>query len=150
MHLRHGVMAFDKETSAGFLANHLARLFAHRLQSRIARLGLAPAQFMTLLELWERDGRTQSDLTARLDVEQATMAATLKRMERDGLIARTPHPDDRRAQLIWLTDKARALEAPAKTAADAVNRDALAALTENQRAAAIGLMRKMIDAMRRD
>ncbi len=143
-------MAFDKETSAGFLANHLARLFAHRLQSRIARLGLAPAQFMTLLELWERDGRTQSDLTARLDVEQATMAATLKRMERDGLIARTPHPDDRRAQLIWLTDKARALEAPAKTAADAVNRDALAALTENQRAAAIGLMRKMIDAMRRD
>ncbi len=39
--------------SAGFLANHMARLFAVALQRRIKPLGLAPAQFMTLLELWE-------------------------------------------------------------------------------------------------
>ena len=141
-------MAFDKATSAGFLANHLARLFASHLQARIADLGLAPAQFMTLLELWARDGLTQADLTARLDVEQATMANTLKRMERDGLIRRTAHPDDRRAQLIWLTDKARKLEAPAKKAADAVNQAALADLPKAQRAAVVRLMGRMIETMR--
>ena len=143
-------MAFDKTTSAGFLANHLARLFASHLQARIAHLDLAPAQFMTLLELWERDGRTQSDLTARLDVEQATMANTLKRMERDGLIKRTDHPDDRRAQLIWLTDKARKLEAPAKDAANAVNQAALADLPDSQRAAVVKLMSRMIETMRKE
>lgn len=142
-------MAFEKETSAGFLANHLARLFAHRLQARIADLGLAPAQFMTLLELWEGDGLTQSDLTQRLDVEQATMANTLKRMERDGLIERTNHPEDQRAQLVWLTRKARKLEAPAKAAAHAVNQAALADLPRTERKAVIDLMSAMIETMRR-
>ena len=49
-------MTFDKTRSAGFLANHMARLFAKGLQQEIRPLGLAPAQFMTLLALWERTG----------------------------------------------------------------------------------------------
>jgi len=129
-------MAFDKTTSAGFLANHLARLFAHRLNARIADLGLAPAQFMALLELWETDGL-------------ATMANTLNRMVRDGLVTRAPHPEDRRARLVCLTDKARALEAPAKAAAAAVNKEALAALPPSERARFLGQMRALIAAMRR-
>ena len=76
---------FDKHRSAGYLANHMARVFAHALAERIRPLGLAPGQFMTLIELWREDGLTQRDLVARLDVEQATMANTLKRMERDGI-----------------------------------------------------------------
>ena len=71
---------FDRARSAGYLANHMARLFAQRLHERIRPLGLAPAQFMTLLALWEEDGLTQRDLFERLDVEQATMANTLARM----------------------------------------------------------------------
>lgn len=143
-------MAFDKQTSAGFLANHLARLFAHRLHAKIAHLGLAPAQFMALLELWEEDGLTQAQLVARLDVEQATMANTLKRMERDGLVLRSPHPEDARARLVRLTDKARALEGPAKEAAAAVNQQALAGLDDADRAALAGMMRAMIAALRKD
>ncbi len=121
-------MPFEKSRSAGFLANHMARLFALHLSQAIAPLGLAPAQFMTLLELWEEDGLTQADLVERLDVEQATLANTLKRMERDGLVHRAPHPDDGRAQLISLTAKARKLEVAAKKAASAVNHRALEAL----------------------
>lgn len=141
-------MQFEKNRSAGFLVNHLARLFANRLQARIAPLGLAPAQFMALLELWDKDGLTQADLVERLDVEQATLANTLKRMARDGLIARTAHPDDKRAQLIWLTDRARALEEPAKLAASQVNQAALAQLSANDRSTLIKLLGKLIASMR--
>lgn len=63
-----------KTTSAGYVVNHLGRLMANGLQRRIEPLGLAPAQFMTLLELWEADGVTQRALVERLEVEQATMA----------------------------------------------------------------------------
>ena len=59
-------MTFEKSRSAGYLANHMARLFAQHLHRRIRPLGLAPAQFMTLLELWDDDGLTQKDLVARL------------------------------------------------------------------------------------
>lgn len=141
-------MAFERDRSAGYLANHLARLFAHRLQERIAPLGLAPAQFMTLLELWERDGRTQADLMHRLDVEQATIANTLARMERDGLITRVPHPEDGRARLVRLTAKARALEGPAKTAASEVNAAALADFKAAEKETLLDLMRRLVEAMR--
>lgn len=141
------VMDFKKDESAGYLANHMARLFANALTERIRPLGLAPAQFMTLLELWEEDELTQKDLVRRLDVEQATMANTLKRMQRDGLITRHENPHDRRAQLIRLTGKARDLREEAIQAANAVNAIALAGLTEDERRAFIKMMAHVIGAL---
>jgi DNA-binding MarR family transcriptional regulator len=141
-------MAFDKTRSAGFLANHMARLFAKGLQQNIKPLGLAPAQFMTLLALWEKDGLTQRELVERLDVEQATMANTLTRMERDGLIQRRAHPDDGRSQSIHLTPKAVALREPATTAARSVNAIALEPLNEAERQAFLDLTWRVIDALK--
>ena len=141
-------MAFEKTESAGYLANHLARLFAQGLQKRIKPLGLATAQFMTLLELWNEDGLTQRQLVERLDVEQATMANTLARMERDNLIRRRPHPQDARAQQVWLTPGARSLRGPATAAAALQNQTALAALSEEEREIFLDLMRRVILSMR--
>ncbi|MBZ4022803.1 MarR family transcriptional regulator [Rhodobacter sp. TJ_12] len=135
---------FDKSVSAGFLANLMARLFENRLAAAIRPLGLAPAQFMTLLELWAEEGLTQAELVARLAVEQATMAGTLARMERDGLIERRPHPNDRRAQTLHLTERARALQGPATEAAQAVNARALAGLDPAEQAHFLDLMRGVI------
>ena len=141
-------MAFDKSQSAGYLANHLARLFAQGLHGRIGPLGLAPAQFMTMLELWAEDGLTQADLVARLDVEQATMANTLSRMERDGLVRRLPHPEDKRARQNWLTSKGADLQAPATAAAQAQNERALRGLTAAEQQVLLALMRRVIAAMK--
>lgn len=141
-------MRFEKTNSAGYLANHLARLFGLHLARAIEPLGLAPAQFMALLELWDRDGLTQSELVDRLDIEQATLALTLKRMERDRLIIRKPNPEDKRARLIWLTDQAKALEAPAKAAASEINAKALSALAEDDREKFVETMRAAIHALK--
>ena len=143
-------MAFQKERSPGFLANQMARLFAKGLQQRIRPLGLAPAQFMTLLALWDEDGLTQSELVRRLDVEQATMANTLTRMERDGLIERRTKLDDGRSQSIHMTPKAISLRDPATQAARAQNEAALADFTEQERQAFVALMQRAIAAMHRD
>ncbi|WP_113486580.1 MarR family transcriptional regulator [Rhizobium cremeum] len=110
-------MAFDRSDSATYLTAQLARGFARALQSRATKLGFSAGQFPILLELWNEEGLTQRQLLDRVDVEQATMANTLARMERDGLIERRPHPQDRRAQLIFLTDKARGLRKEALDAA---------------------------------
>lgn len=141
-------MSFAKAGSAGYLTNHLARLFAQALHERIRPLGLAPAQFMTLLELWAEDGLTQAELVQRLDVEQATMANTLARMARDGLVVRRPHPADGRAQQVWLTERARGLSAPATEAAAAVNDVALGGLSAEERVQFLALLRRAIEAMR--
>lgn len=143
-------MAFSKLTSAGYLANHMARLFEQALLARIRPLGIVPGQFPALLELWERDGRTQAELLQRIDVEQATLALTLKRMERDGLIRREPHPSDSRARIILLTDRAKALREEALRCAEEVNETALADLGPEERARFVEAMRRAIDALRQD
>ena len=137
-------MAFDKNRSAGYLINHLARIFAQALARDIKPLGLAPGQFMVLLELWREDGLTQRELVDRLDVEQATLANTLVRMERDGLVRREPHPTDGRAQSIRLTPRARRLEGPATQAANAVNGRLLAGLDPEDRRRLVETMRTVI------
>ncbi len=141
-------MGFDKQRSAGFLANHMARLFAKGLQHSIRPLGLAPAQFMTLLELWGEDGLTQRELVERLDVEQATMANTLTRMERDGLIERRPHPADGRSHSIHLTPKAIALRGPAIDAARSVNAAALGDLSDEEREIFLDLTLRIIGSLK--
>ena len=141
-------MALDKKTSAGYLANHMARLFFTGLARRIATMGLAPGQFMVLLELWAKDGLTQKELVTGLDVEQATIANTLVRMERDGLVSRRARPVDGRSQSIHLTRKGKALEEPATAAAKAQNAVALANLSEAERRQFITAMQKVIAAMR--
>jgi DNA-binding MarR family transcriptional regulator len=141
-------MEFNKTKSAGYLANHMARLFATGLHQRIRALGLAPAQFMTLLELWGGDGITQKELVKRLDVEQATMANTLSRMQRDGLIIRKSDKKDRRAQSVHLTPKARELEAEATAAAMAQNNLALSDLSQEEQQLFLDLMQRAISAMK--
>ncbi|WP_108661095.1 MarR family transcriptional regulator [Acuticoccus kandeliae] len=139
---------FSKTTSAGYLSNHCARLFVQGFTARIAPFGLATGQFPVLLELWENDGLTQKELVERTDVEQATMANTLARMQRDGLITRTPHPTDGRAQLVWLTDHARTLQPLALAAANAQNRLALSDLSEAEREVFLDLLRRVVDTLR--
>lgn len=125
-------MLFEKEKSAGYLANHMARLFALRLAERIKPLGIVPGQFPVLLALWEEDGLSQKQLVEKLSVEQATMANTLSRMERDGLIVRKTDPSDLRAKRIFLTEKANRIQQPAIDAALSVNARATDGLSQKQ------------------
>ncbi len=112
--------------STGFLVNQLARLMTQVLAKAIRPLNIAPAQFTILLLLWQRDGQSQSELLTEVKVEQSTIAVTLSRMERDGLIVRRPNPDDNRSRLVLLTKKGHALKAPALNAGRIVNRLTLA------------------------
>ncbi|UNK37861.1 MarR family transcriptional regulator [Shinella sp. H4-D48] len=110
-------MDFDRTASAAYLANLLAKAASRALQALADGAGFAPGQLPVLLELWNGDGLTQRELLDRLDIEQATMANTLARMQRDGLISRRRHPSDRRAQLVFLTQRGKALRDTAMTAA---------------------------------
>ncbi|MBN8553736.1 MAG: MarR family transcriptional regulator [Caulobacterales bacterium] len=139
-------MDFTKNASAGYLVNHLARLFARGLTARIKPLGLSTGVFPALLELWETDGQTQSQLVQRLDIEQATLAGTLARMERDGLVVRQRDPDDGRVQRIWLTPHARSLRQAAVQAALDENDSALSPLSTAERVQFIALMTRILAA----
>jgi len=98
-------------SSVGYQVNRLARLFEAALRERIAVYGVVPGQFPALLALFELDGQTQRELCQVASVDQSTMAKTLARMRRDGLVREEPDPDDGRRVRSYLTPRARDLEA---------------------------------------
>jgi DNA-binding MarR family transcriptional regulator len=69
-----------------------------------------PAYLGVLMSLWREDGLKVVELGRRAGLEPSTMTGLVDRMERDGLLARRPDPDDRRAQRIHLTDEGRRVE----------------------------------------
>jgi len=130
------------------LATVMARLLGQTLSREIASLGLAPAQLAALEILWQDDALTQSDLMLRVGVEQATMANTLARMERDGLVRRAPHPEDGRAQVIHLTETARSLEAPARAVIATFSAGAISHLPLAERALFVSMLERMVEGLR--
>ena len=141
-------MLLPRQHAAGYLVNHAARQFGVLLAERLKPLGLAPAQNAVLLVLWQEDGLSQRELVEILDVRQATVAKTLDRMERDGLIARAPHPNDARSKLICLTEKARALEVAVTGIARSVNNEVLAVLNEKERGQFLEMLNRIIEHQR--
>lgn len=103
---------------------------AARLLEKKANILLKPYQISHgytyfLMELFKRDGLTQTELQRLIGIEQPTVVRTLDRMERDGLIERKPSTTDRRVFHIFLTEQGKACEPKVHTAASELNRSLL-------------------------
>jgi len=85
-----------------------------------------PAYLGVLMSLWVDDSLKVVELGRRAGLEPSTMTGLLDRMERDGLVARTADPADRRAHRTRLTDTAWGLQGRGVDVARAY-RDELAA-----------------------
>jgi DNA-binding MarR family transcriptional regulator len=136
------------EESLGYQVNLLARLLEQALRREIADHGVVPGQFPALLNLFQEDGLTQAELTRRAGVEQPTMANTLNRMERDGLITRVADPADRRRVRVHLTPHARRLEPALAAAGREVNGRATHGLTRDEVDAFLATLARLADNLR--
>jgi MarR family transcriptional regulator for hemolysin len=137
-------MNFDREQSSGYLTNWAARLFARAIDRRLGPLGLSSAYMPVFFALAGGEALSQKALADRAAVEQPTMANTLKRMERDGLIRRRADPDDGRSTLVSLTPAAKEKLKAVQASGRAVNETAMAALTARERELYLELLRKVI------
>ncbi len=104
-------------------------------RQRIAHLGITPDQFSILRWLLEHApiGLTQRELTDLMSSDPNTITSTLSRMEKAGLIARTPHERDRRAHRVIVLDKGRETFANARQIAMALQEQVLSVMPESRR-----------------
>jgi DNA-binding MarR family transcriptional regulator len=79
----------------------------HLLATRLADLELSPAEANTLANLAADDGSPISRLALAAGVRPSTLTSQLDRLERRGLLTRSPHPADRRSVTLSLTDRGR-------------------------------------------
>jgi len=134
----------SRESSLGYQVNYLARLLEQALRVRIDRHGVVPGQFAQLLALYEEEPLTQRELCERVQIEQSTMAYTLQRMQRDGLIDRVADPRDGRRARITLTQRARQIHEVLMSAARDVNEAATLGLGEDEVATLMSAIERII------
>ena len=81
-----------------------SRLVIRAYGPLLADLGLTYPQYATMLALWEADGPlTVSELGSRMLLDSGTLTPLLKRLEAQGLVARSRDGADERRVLISLT-----------------------------------------------
>ncbi len=85
------------------------RAFQRLLERRIAPYGVARGQWYFLRVLWNADGLSQRELSARVGMMEPTTVIALRSMEKSGLIQRVRSEHDRRKVRVLLTPKAKRL-----------------------------------------
>lgn len=118
-----------------------------KLNPLFAQFGLQHGEFDVLATL-RRSGEpfalTPTALYEATMVTSGAMTSRLDRLERAGLIARAPHPQDRRGVIVQLTDKGRILIDEAVTAHVANEHQLLSVLTHDEQDQLALLLEKLI------
>ena len=137
-------MKFEVLSSPGHLISLAARGFARLSEARLKPHGFGVGHLPVLIALADGQAGTQRDLARFAKIEQPSMAQMLVRMERDGLIQRTPDASDGRSSRIALTDLAQTRLPDACAALFKGNREALRGFTDEEAAQLVALLTRVI------
>jgi MarR family transcriptional regulator, lower aerobic nicotinate degradation pathway regulator len=97
--------------SAFHLIMRAASLVRLSVVERLASQGISARQLAVLDALAEIGPLTQQEVGALLAIDRTTVVALIDGLEADGLVVREPHPNDRRAYALTLTDRGRTVTA---------------------------------------
>jgi len=96
-------------SSISWLLADASRLIRKLADRRLGTIGVTRAQWQALANLRRIGPMTQAALAEMMEVETATIARLIDRLEAAGLIERKAEAQDRRVKLVTMTDKAAAL-----------------------------------------
>ena len=109
--------------------NLLHRIFIHRAAFDN---GMFPGQLPILETILEHDRCTQKELADMLQVSSPSIATSIKRMQKTGLLCKTASEDDLRCNLISITDKGRQLAADSRVAFDKIDARMFAGFSQTE------------------
>lgn len=132
------------EEDVNYQLIQLMKEHRQRAEEALSQLGLHVSQEQVLFVLWREEGLSQSELAARLRVELPTVTKAVHRMERAGLLIRQADEQDTRVSRVYLTEKGRALYAPALTIWHDVEARMLHGMTEIEQAFLRRLLQQMV------
>jgi len=124
--------ARERSASVSLWISAVARVHRQHAGALLHGLGLSAGQELLVMLLWDKEPRSQAELTRELAIEPPTTSKMLSRLEKAGVIARNRSESDRRTVLVTLTEAGRALEGPVNAAWRTLEEDTVAALTPEE------------------
>jgi DNA-binding MarR family transcriptional regulator len=80
------------------------------INKKLEPYGIGSGQFIFLSILYHKDGIRQEEIADFLHIDKGTTARAIRRLEEEGYIYRKIDSKDHRAQLVFLTQKAKDIE----------------------------------------
>ncbi len=114
----------------GYLLKHARLKLGELTAAALAPYGLDGRELAVLLVLAGCEPTSQQQAARQLGIDRTTMVAHLDALEDKGLVARHPHAEDRRKNVVELTPVGRTILRDATQAGDDAERRFLAPLTE--------------------
>lgn len=127
--LRHWREAVPEDRLA-HLVKDAWRAYVRALQTRLTEHAVSFGHWTILRVLWEQDGLTQRELSARAGVMEPTTHSALRAMTKLGYVRRQQAADNKKNVYIFLTRKGRALKRKLVPLAKEVNDTAVAGISK--------------------
>ncbi|MBB6215899.1 MarR family transcriptional regulator for hemolysin [Anaerosolibacter carboniphilus] len=100
----------------GYLINKAARLTKWELKNKLSDVGLTSSQFAVIREIGCNECKSDNTISLspaaiaeRLHSDRPTISGIIQRLTNQGWVRRTENPNDRRSQIIVLTEKSKEL-----------------------------------------
>ncbi len=111
----------------------ISHLHHSAVEGRISRLGFHHSQHRTLMHLARYEHiPSQKELADTMGISPAAVTATLKRLEKDGYIARTVTDTDNRCNEIRITDSGRRAVEESRAIFDSIDTAMFADFTDEE------------------
>jgi MarR family transcriptional regulator, transcriptional regulator for hemolysin len=101
---------FDYQNSSAFIVRSTAKAFESAFDQQLrkkADITVAQSRVIGVLAL-VKNGMTQKEIANRIGIEAPTIVPMIDKLEEQGILIRKPDRNDRRNNLIFLTEKSEA------------------------------------------
>jgi MarR family transcriptional regulator for hemolysin len=113
----------------------VARAVRTFIDQRAREHAMTRAQWGVLVRLERQEGMTQAEMAEQLEMQPISLLRLVDRLCLQDLVERRPHPSDRRANRLYLTDKGRALLVRMVPIGNAIVADLFDSVAEGETAA---------------
>jgi DNA-binding MarR family transcriptional regulator len=118
----------------GYLLKHAQLRLAELSSAALAPFGISGREVAVLVAIDDRASQSQQEVARRMAVDRTTMVALIDDLEDKGLVQRQQDPDDRRKNVVVLTDAGRITLRQANAATGEAERRLLGSLSDDESA----------------
>ncbi len=121
----------------------LTHLYYRNTFRNLSEIGIHPKQIPLLILLDKKDGMSQREISEELHISAPTVAVSMKRMEKAGIIERKSDEHDQRMVRIYLTARGRETIEKSKKCVEDNEKTVFAGFSESE----MCLMKRFFDQM---
>lgn len=103
-------MSYSGKDPIGKYVSQLYRKGNSFITKELSQYGIGSGQIMFLLQLYDKDGICQEELSENLNIDKGTTARAIKKLEENNFLIRMKDEEDKRAYKVYLTDKSKEIK----------------------------------------